>query len=586
MLTRNEVTWIVPKLTSSSGHRHPPFWIYGRTNGTETVSEDRIICIKDWLHTCEGSRSHRECQPSNGYLPKRLIDVRSGKPLRLVATKNLVQDPDSGRYATLSHCWGTWLDTSPLRTTRETEMEFSAIICDHLLPKTFRDAIKITRSLEIPYLWIDSMCIVQDNLDEWQTEASHMKDVYAGSVLTIAASDGKDSQWGCFPEDNSTKNATERKMEPILNLGIRNSGSDQYDGRSNSTDSTTRVFSFKHQDERCDHPQDFMVRFQASRPQNIRRRAHLSTRGWVLQEQILSHRTVHCLDAEVHWQCRCSYKTQAGQDLLEDGSEYGLNLIDERTRHRSDQLWPKWAQDYSNREFTNATDRLPAFAGIASYYESLVLQETYLGIRKSSLTIDLSWIRIGPNRAHGGGDWPSWTWLCSDARVLMEYRGIVGQEDGYDILDHTTMVSHNICWSGPPMTSLLESGLLILNGPVKGLGLRVAPEAKDYNPAYLLVNNNGKDLSNRPTPWNCAGQFDDEKRHTDVEVTYTCLLLRSTKSKTAEFYKETFLILIPATKISEDRNGRCLGFRRVGIASIEGERRTFADAENQRVVLF
>src|SRR4051794_22873221 len=66
------------------------------------------------------------------------------------------------------------------------------------LPKSFREAVFITRRLGYLYLWIDSLCIVQDDKEDWQQESAKMADIYENAALTIAASDSADSHKGCF----------------------------------------------------------------------------------------------------------------------------------------------------------------------------------------------------------------------------------------------------------------------------------------------------------------------------------------------------------------------------------------------------
>jgi hypothetical protein len=90
-----------------------------------------------------------------------------------------------GNYIALSHCWGS---TNLIRTTTRTlsTHEEGILITD--LPKTFRDAISICRYLKVQFLWIDSLCIIQDDEQDWEREASRMADVYANAYLTIAAS--------------------------------------------------------------------------------------------------------------------------------------------------------------------------------------------------------------------------------------------------------------------------------------------------------------------------------------------------------------------------------------------------------------
>ncbi|KAF2491146.1 hypothetical protein BU16DRAFT_469810, partial [Lophium mytilinum] len=88
----------------------------------------------------------------------------------------------------------------PLRTTKATLQQHLAGVSVSSLPKTFRDAVAITRSMELCYLWVDSLCIVQDNKDDWPTEAPRMGSLYSRAHLVIAASGARDSSEGCFLE--------------------------------------------------------------------------------------------------------------------------------------------------------------------------------------------------------------------------------------------------------------------------------------------------------------------------------------------------------------------------------------------------
>ncbi|KXX73242.1 hypothetical protein MMYC01_210028 [Madurella mycetomatis] len=134
-------------------------------------------------------------------LPKRLIDVGpkdGSRPPRLVLTQDLVEkDKNALRYATLSHCWGGMV---PLRTIKATEAAFRYEIPLNAVPATFLDAGYICRNLGVSYLWIDAVCIVQDDQAEWEEEAAKMGDIYSGSVLTIAASHAPNSHGGQVEE--------------------------------------------------------------------------------------------------------------------------------------------------------------------------------------------------------------------------------------------------------------------------------------------------------------------------------------------------------------------------------------------------
>lgn len=138
------------------GHiKHRPIWT---SSGSATV--DSIIpTILQWLKECD--ESHTESCPSQPglelpVLPSRVIDVGESDGSR--EPYLFVPDGCCGRYTTLSHCWGKHL---PLKTTMSTLRTRRHAIPFETLPKTYRDAVSITRSLGIRYVWIDSLCIVQ-----------------------------------------------------------------------------------------------------------------------------------------------------------------------------------------------------------------------------------------------------------------------------------------------------------------------------------------------------------------------------------------------------------------------------------------
>jgi hypothetical protein len=138
------------------------YFIAGRILTSERPSEAHFDIARKWFKECQSN--HDGCHdsgPDIPELPLRVIDVgKGGETPRLV--------DGSGRhshYATLSHCWGS------LPTTK-TEMETLRLHQDHIsldvLPKTFREAIEMCRELGIAYVWIDSLCIIQDSLGDWE----------------------------------------------------------------------------------------------------------------------------------------------------------------------------------------------------------------------------------------------------------------------------------------------------------------------------------------------------------------------------------------------------------------------------------
>lgn len=543
----------------------------------ETLTEDRILCAKTWLNSCETSHGN-ECRPTKRRLPKRLLDTRPGYPLRLLASKDIERHEEWVRYATLSYSWGASL---PFKTTMANEKQHMGGIREDLLPRTFRHAIKLVRSLEIPYLWIDSLCIVQDDPLEWQSEASYMEDYYSGSTLTIAATDALDSNGGCFPEDDdsiefgSASCINECSKTPFQSESTSKERQQQHPSYPNA-----QVFSYTCQTGDTNTASNIMVRLQYSHPRSIRRRAHLSTRGWVLQEQILSHRTVHCMKSEIYWECRCLLKTQSNQRY---GPVRASDVGHSKAHFTS--MWPEWVEDYSRRDFTIPSDRSRAFAGISSYYQSNMIQEPILGLTPDSFARDLSWARAGPNRGPGISGAPSWTWFSCHASIWVDHWGF-GDGDETQTKDWTSLVSFRINWKGSKMTSDIESCTLIVRGPIKEFALCMASESKEFNPPYLLVDDQQTDFSKSRVPWDCPGQFDQDDYPSCVKTTYVCLLLRSKTIGQGDSNHEIFLILQreAASRAVDGTNYPV--FRRIGIASMRGtERRFVHGAEEATIVL-
>jgi hypothetical protein len=119
-----------------------------------TASSESLTKVQEWLNLCH--ESHKLCQPrAPSVLPKRVLDV-SLPQVRLYESYN-----ESGRYVSLSHCWGK---TIPACRTTSITIEVNRCGIDwEAFPATFQDAIQFTRRLGLKYIWIDSVCIIQDD---------------------------------------------------------------------------------------------------------------------------------------------------------------------------------------------------------------------------------------------------------------------------------------------------------------------------------------------------------------------------------------------------------------------------------------
>jgi hypothetical protein len=176
-----------------NANRQYSWWFRDRKMG-ESWSPDTIIQpgSVDWKAILAGSISwieectsvHKDCGRAwTGELPSRVIDVGHHDgydDARLVETGNRLQ----GTYVALSYCWGK---TQALTTTSKNKDKMMSGIPLSTCPETIQDAILACRELKCRYLWIDALCIIQDDPEDWAAEASKMGDIYRNSWVTLVA---------------------------------------------------------------------------------------------------------------------------------------------------------------------------------------------------------------------------------------------------------------------------------------------------------------------------------------------------------------------------------------------------------------
>lgn len=236
----------------------------------------------------------------------------------------------------------------------------------------------------------DALCIVQDDEVEWQSEAVQMSKIYQGSQLIITATQSASSSHGCFHSDD--------RSDGDLFFRTRTS------------------------------PSDGRVSLVCACDSNIRTRATvdslISTRGWTLQEQLLSSRVLFFMDADIHWQCQACYQTQSGVSFNPRETATNVRLFIPNHDHQLDdashqRLWQRIASDYSGRKFTYPRDRVPALAGICQTFASAQDDASILGLWSKSFARDLSWLRGYP-RLHmrSVSGLPIWTWLPCPGSIM------------------------------------------------------------------------------------------------------------------------------------------------------------------------
>ena len=129
----------------------------------------------------------------NRWFPTRLLYIGyRDSEIKLIVTE---YNRPSGPYVTLSHCWGR---ARFLHLLEENMDSFIGGTCFDSLPKTFSDAIGVFRRMGVSYIWIDSLCIIQDSRSDWLKEAAQMHEVYSNSFCNMSATGATDSSVGLF----------------------------------------------------------------------------------------------------------------------------------------------------------------------------------------------------------------------------------------------------------------------------------------------------------------------------------------------------------------------------------------------------
>lgn len=306
--------------------------------------------------------THTACESVRSVIPTRLILVGlPGSSLKLIEPG----PSDNFRYAALSHCWG---GSPVLRLERSTEQWLKTSITETDLPRAYRDAVTLCRQLKIPLLWIDSLCIMQDDRDEWNREAAKMADVYECAFLTICASSSAST------DDTFLAPYTHSQYEPT-------------------------VLVWSDQEEK-----DPLIK--SRRPCRTGRHSTcatdpLDTRAWAFQEQQMASRSVSFTSDELQWSCKTQSTCECMKGLgsVVEGPSFSLyhrlqsstNLLRGASRSLSD-FWHSTVAGYSGRQLTYATDRLPAISGLAAKYQQLSGHRYVAGLWKETLLEDMLWV--------------------------------------------------------------------------------------------------------------------------------------------------------------------------------------------------
>ncbi|KAL4781290.1 heterokaryon incompatibility protein-domain-containing protein [Aspergillus varians] len=408
-----------------------------------TASQASFQLAIQWISCCRSN--HKSCNPGTSQSPTRLLDVRNAETSRTVKLRLSTDiadglDPRRIEYVALSHRWGK---QQLLKLELGTIQQFMDSIEMNSLPLTFQHAVIATRYLGFDYLWIDSLCIIQDSPSDWEYESSIMGEIYKGSVVTLAALSAHDSHGGLFHNCNPLMTAT-----LVLDDGTKIKPRSQWE--------------------------------------SVPLQGELLQRGWVVQERVLAPRTLFYTSWGIAWECAGKQLTEDGKvdfgetpkaDFRRVGLQPGVAFaspVADASLLSFHSRWTKLLEIYSATRLTRPGDKLVAFHGIITDVASRAGLTSVAGLWKEIFIIELLWRtkdpqsnKTSPYRA------PSWSWASLDTQVTNSWAELLTPLDNALSTVQWLPKAHvkDIQVEQKVNGELIDRAFLQINGPLKTVRL-------------------------------------------------------------------------------------------------------------------
>ncbi|KAF2114536.1 heterokaryon incompatibility protein-domain-containing protein [Lophiotrema nucula] len=380
--------------------------------------------VQDMLRTCISKHHHCSSSTAN-ILPSHIIDVGShdeNAPIRLLETQGGRQDDFA-----LSHRWG---NSRAFTTTKATLSARKRGVSFKELPKTFQDAVFVTRRLGVRFLWIDSVCIIQDSQSDWKRESAAMANIFGNAMMVISADRSTDDESGFL-----------NNLDPSANGSLKLGREEAYDNNQAIFVRPYRRWHFKT---------------IGHRSLSGSKQDPLADRGWALQERLLARRIIHYTEAEMVWECsshvNCECRIEEHSFRATD--VWSLSLFRRNHSSTSDSgsmpgpyeaqwtpkynelplslelppcyagptsfycQWDRVVVEITRRKFTYATDLLPALMGVSTIMKQSTGDGYHFGLWYGDFALGLLWMPtkwIGSKRMTGSA--PSWSWASLQSPI-------------------------------------------------------------------------------------------------------------------------------------------------------------------------
>ncbi|KAG8161229.1 hypothetical protein KVR01_009493 [Diaporthe batatas] len=479
---------------------------------SDSLNDRSAGWVQERLAACANSHELCKSQSGDSFMPTRLINLKpgwKGLDVRLEKSSPQAVRPRAP-YVALSYCWGGYRPACI--TTAGTLAENQTRIAWDKLPATFQDAAAFTQSLGIQFLWIDSICIIQEDEDDWQREAGKMNAVYKNSYLTLAALSGGDSNSGLH------NISIKQDSHVVAELRIAQNVYPLYMRQAHYLDSLLKSKFMEHHENK-----------------SLAYRYPLLSRAWAYQERTISPRVVFFTESEMifqcleHVECECGaaqewsqtqivHRTHKTSIFMQTESESlklkGKDRASERFRcdlqtqdGRDWDIARDWrtsvVREYSALKTSMPRDRLPALGAVAEQFKRARMGEAYLaGLWSRSLLDDLLWFRLAqraPSQESNGElerpfSLPTWSWASLKRNV------------GYYFADFSfpmaEIIEANCSYLGENEFGILQSSRLVLKGRVLASVVGKGPEGcsfyvPDRDEWARFVDNSQSNLSIR-----------------------------------------------------------------------------------------
>ena len=402
----------------------------------EVHSDAARVQVQNWLLECT---EHNLCPKQvETELPTRVIEVdpagQSSEP-RLLVTSGM-----QGRYAALSYCWGSGLYGE---LNQSNLPDYTKRLDLESIPQALRDAITVAKSLSIPYLWIDALCIIQDSEHDKEHEISMMERVYKDALLTITVA--------------SSDSATKSFLEPRGQLTA------SFDLPFRLSESQFGTISVGKLDD--------MEYEESSEP--------INKRAWTLQESLLSSRYLVYSSHTLQWRCKAGVRN-LGDSLhivsYAEEDQYSESLLN-MTKSESDpdkelKRWIRLVHIYSERSASLPQDKLNAISAVAKRFASTLGPTYYAGMWQYAILWQLTWVTrcswsaSAINRRPAIFRAPSWSWASIDGDLYYESYMLEEDTDRYLYRCNFISCSTQLKSTGIPFGEVL-GGSLKLSGVLR-----------------------------------------------------------------------------------------------------------------------